>query len=416
MAGRYLENSDPVTVFHDGDALVAARGESLAAALVANDRLVLGRSPKLHRPRGAACLRGECAGCLARVDGEPNVLLCRRRACGGEQIETQNVLGSRGVDLLRASDFLFPRGIDHHRLMAGVPGVSAIVQRFARQVAGLGRLPERSILPGAASRERRSLLIVGGGRSGLGFARLLASHDIALVDEGLHLGGKMVTLEPEQADRLVKEVRAAEVPVRQAHCALAVYREAHDAEFSVLVASREGVIWIQTPHLLLATGRHDEAYAFGNNDLPGIFSARAACSLWRGGIHLGTTIALVGRGPFATAFESYVGGQSKILRFERRQLVRAVGRRRLSGVMVTTDIGERRRHVDALVLEGPGAASLELAVQAGARLRFDPCQGYVALAGPLDPVAPGVWLAGSAAATRPDMETLAATISSRLRS
>ena len=60
---------DPVTITLDGDPIPAERGEPLATALLAADKTILARSPKLHRPRAPSCYRGGCDGCLARVDG-----------------------------------------------------------------------------------------------------------------------------------------------------------------------------------------------------------------------------------------------------------------------------------------------------------------------------------------------------------
>ena len=85
---------DPVTIYLDGEPLRAERGEPIAQALLAADKTILARSPKLHRPRGASCFRGGCDGCLARVDGAPNVITCQTPARGGEHVSAQNVIGS----------------------------------------------------------------------------------------------------------------------------------------------------------------------------------------------------------------------------------------------------------------------------------------------------------------------------------
>src|SRR5262245_35971573 len=180
MLRRARPPSDPVTLYLDDAPVVAARGEPIAVALLAADLATLARSPKLHRPRGPSCLRGACDGCLARVDGQPNVMTCLRTARGGERIETQNVVGSRRSDLLRVTDWFFPQGIDHHHIMAGVPGVGDIMQSFARKLAGLGRLPAKVELPRTAHRLEVDALVVGGGLSGLTAAARLAArgHDV----------------------------------------------------------------------------------------------------------------------------------------------------------------------------------------------------------------------------------------------
>ncbi|MET0792764.1 MAG: (2Fe-2S)-binding protein, partial [Polyangiaceae bacterium] len=140
-ASRIRTLSDPVSITHDAEPLLLERGEVLAGGLIAAGRWLLARSPKLHRARGPYCLRGACDGCTARVNGVPNVMTCLVTAAEGDRIETQNVLGSREVDLYEATDLLFPRGFDHHRLLAGA-GTSRLLTHFARRMSGLGRLPD----------------------------------------------------------------------------------------------------------------------------------------------------------------------------------------------------------------------------------------------------------------------------------
>src|ERR1019366_5521668 len=84
----------------DGETIEAAPGETLASAIAGSGRLAIARSPKFHRPRGPACFRAACDGCLARVAGEPNVMTCRTVATEGVVVLSQNTLGSRNVDLL----------------------------------------------------------------------------------------------------------------------------------------------------------------------------------------------------------------------------------------------------------------------------------------------------------------------------
>src|SRR5262245_46164028 len=73
----------PVTIQFDGEPIVAEKGEPVAAALVAAGKTAIARSPKFHRPRGPACFRAACDGCLARVDDAPNVMTCMTPAHDG---------------------------------------------------------------------------------------------------------------------------------------------------------------------------------------------------------------------------------------------------------------------------------------------------------------------------------------------
>ncbi|MEZ4375267.1 MAG: 2Fe-2S iron-sulfur cluster-binding protein, partial [Polyangiaceae bacterium] len=59
---RIRSLTKPVRVFHDGHALEAEAGEPVAISLIGAGRLLLARSPKLHRPRGPYCLRAACDG------------------------------------------------------------------------------------------------------------------------------------------------------------------------------------------------------------------------------------------------------------------------------------------------------------------------------------------------------------------
>src|SRR5512133_2338189 len=101
-----------VTVRIDGTPYPAREGEPLGAALLAAGIMTLGRSPKYHRPRGAFCLSGSCAGCLLRVDGLPSRPACRTPCHEGLEAETQNAVPSARHDLLGAVDLATPRGLD----------------------------------------------------------------------------------------------------------------------------------------------------------------------------------------------------------------------------------------------------------------------------------------------------------------
>jgi sarcosine oxidase subunit alpha len=167
---RKLEH--PVTITLDGKSIEAEAGVSLAAALVGAGHLALARSSKFHRPRGPHCLRGGCDGCLMRVDGVPNVMTCGVSARQGARVERQNVVGVGDVDLMRATDWFFKKGINHHELLTGVPGIQKVMISFARRVSGLGELPDETRAPRAAVETRDvDVLVVGAGPAGLAAAR-----------------------------------------------------------------------------------------------------------------------------------------------------------------------------------------------------------------------------------------------------
>lgn len=381
-------------ITHDGQALPARLGEPLALSLIAADRLLLSRSPKLHRPRGPYCLRGACEGCLVRVNGLPNQPACRVIVEGGERVETQNVLGTRETDLLSAADFLFPQGIDHHRLMAGVRGLSPLVGSFARRVAGLGKLADHAPPALPAERVEVPVLIVGGGRAGLGAAAALGPH-ATLVDDGFSLGGALTALDPRRGEELARRALSAGATCLPRSTVVALSREPEGqrGELTALVVTPERTLVARCRAIVLATGRHDAAPAFANNDLPGVLSARAALFAWQNDVLLGSRIALVGAGRFAEALVAQMSGAVELVQLDPSSVVRALGRDRISAVEARVEGKTRRIKVDALAFDGPGAPSFELAVQCGAEVRFEPEAGYSPVAGADGSVSEGVFVA-----------------------
>ena len=188
-----------MTITLDGEEILAERGEPVAAALVGAGKMMLARSPKFHRPRGPACMRAACDGCLARVDETPNVMTCMIAAQEGTAVVSQNRLGPRDLDLLRMTDWFFPDGMNHHEHFAGVPGVQNVMQAFARRVAGLGRLPAEIEGTHAARRRKADVVVVGGGPAGMAVASRLAAagRAVEVLDDQLAPGGGLAALGKE---------------------------------------------------------------------------------------------------------------------------------------------------------------------------------------------------------------------------
>jgi sarcosine oxidase subunit alpha len=398
---------DPVTLQFDGEAVVAERGEPAAAALVAAGHLALARSAKFHRPRGPACMRAACDGCLARVDGEPNVMTCRVPAAEGMRIETQNVVGSKDTDLLRMADWFFPEGMNHHELFAGVPGVQRVMQAFARRVAGLGKLPRAAGEVRSAVRRQVDVLVVGAGAGGMSVALALAARGraVEVIDDDLAWGGGARTLGGAAWEPLLSSfgdaVRSGRVAVRVRTTAAGIYRD------DVLVAGEGGVEVLTARTLVLAPGAHDGVLPFEGNDVPGVMSARAAMRLVGAGVAPGKRVVVVASegmggsagsegsqgGPFGEAVARALPG----VRLVAGTPVRVKGSSQVKEVVVATARGEERFPCDALLVEVPVAPAYELCAQAGAELVHEP-RGFVVQA-PGGRIRGGVFALGEVAGT-----------------
>jgi sarcosine oxidase subunit alpha len=325
-------------------------------------------------------------------------MTCRVPAEEGTKVETQNVIGPRGTDLLQMADWFFPEGLDHHELMAGVPGVQRVMQAFARRVAGLGKLPERASAAQPAARRQVDALVVGAGPSGMAAATSLvrAGRQVEVLEEDLSWGGSLraldgVGLRPWQP--IVSSFREAlasrTVIVRTRTVAAGVYGD------DLLVMGAAGAEVLTWRTLVLAPGANDGVLPFEGNDCPGVLSARAAGRIASLGVSIGERVVVAvapGGGPFGEALSRAHGGT-----LVRGIPVRAGGSGRVREVLIATEEGDRLLPCDALVLDAPRAPAYELCAQAGATLSHEP-HGYVVRA-PGGEIRPGVFVVGEAAGT-----------------
>ncbi len=376
---------DPVTITLDGEEILAERGEPVAASLIAAGKMMIARSPKFHRPRGPACMRAACDGCLARVDETPNVMTCMVASQEGTAVVSQNRLGPRDLDLLRMTDWFFPDGMNHHELFAGVPGVQNVMQAFARRVAGLGRLPVEVEGPHAARRRVADVVVIGAGPAGMAIASRLAAagRAVEVIDDRLTPGGSVTALGPAEraafdAMRAVftDHVAAKRIQLHANTVAGGLYGR------DLLVVGPEGAEVIEARALVFACGAHDGGLAFEGNDVPGVMSARAAGWLLGRGVVVGKKIVVVesaGGGPFGASFATAMkaSGVKADVTVVRGEPVSVRGASRVKAVVVCDAAGiVQKLAADALLIDAPRSPAYELAEQAGATLAHE-AHGFV---------------------------------------
>ena len=96
-AGGTSADAIAVTITVAGAPLVARAGDSVAAALLADGRVVIGRQAD-GRPRAPFCLTGSCQQCWLTVDDTPDVPACTTQVREGMRIELQAPVTDNATD------------------------------------------------------------------------------------------------------------------------------------------------------------------------------------------------------------------------------------------------------------------------------------------------------------------------------
>lgn len=407
----------PVRVTLDGRPIEADAAATLCAALLAEGEWALARSPKFHRPRGPSCLRGGCDGCLMRVDDAPNVMTCLRHAHEGAKVERQNVALSPRLDVLRATDWFFPRGMNHHEMFAGVPGIQSLVQAFARRVSGLGELPEPAGSAGSTAPRLETVevdvLVVGAGLAGLLVADAVRRHGLTVlvVDDRPTPGGgarglRVARALDEDVDRLAADLGPS---LRVETTAFGVLEGGDWLLDGVRPGAGRGVTRVVARHHVVATGGHDPTPGFPGNDMPGVLSARAALGLLDQGVLVGTDLVVVGDGPHGVAFERAAKEHgAEVRRVHAVAAARGLSIVKGASVVERPGASESKVDCDAIVHDGPAAPCFELAVQAGAAVDHRPAGYAVRVDEAGRTAAPGLYALGEVTGAALDAEAFRA--------
>lgn len=270
----------PVEISLDGAAVRAFTGETLAAALHAGGRRILGRSLKYHRPRGSFCFDGHCGGCLVRVDGVPNLRACQLPCTPGADLRSQNAYPSAEHDVLGAVDVVFRRGMDHHGLMTGTRLGNRLANRVVRTLSGLGRLPDRvGAAAGDVEEVHADVIVIGGGPAGLAAATAAAQAgaSVVLLDEQARVGGSLRVdprTGPDEAERRRGALVAAGARLLEGHTVVGVFPE--HAGGAIVAAGPDALVHLHAGAWVWATGGYSVNLPFEDNDRPGVIAARAA--------------------------------------------------------------------------------------------------------------------------------------------
>jgi sarcosine oxidase, subunit alpha len=404
-----------LTIEFERKPLRALEGEPAACALLAAGESVFSRSIKYHRPRGPFCMAGSCSNCLMRIDGVPNRFSCRTPVQPGMRIERQNAYPSVKVDVFSSIDWLFPKGMDHHSMFAGVPVAEKVMATVARHLAGLGLLPDAPPpAPRPAERLSVDVVVVGAGAAGLAAAEVLAGAGLSplVLEQEDRVGGRRVLDAPDGTDTAPPTAPRG-IQLRLGASVLGFYDDELGRVLLSVQHDPEGprVLLVQAREMLFAVGGHASTLPFENNDIPGVFSGRAAADLLRRRRMLvGDAPVVLGHGPqllpLARMFRAESAPPPVVLHTGAGEVpsgavqgapTRAHGRTWVHGLSYREPSGkERRVNCDAVVISLPPSPAFELLRQAGVKISwrselgtFTPetdAEGRTSI--------PGIWAAG----------------------
>ncbi|MFO1148001.1 MAG: sarcosine oxidase subunit alpha family protein [Alsobacter sp.] len=436
-SGGRIDRAATLSFTFDGQPFAGHPGDTLASALLANGRRLVGRSFKYHRPRGIVTAGSAEPNALVTVGRggrrEPNVRATMLELHEGLVAESQNRWPSLGFDVGAVNGLLGPflsAGFYYKTFMWPAAFWERLYEPIIRKAAGLGRA---GFDPDPDGYEKSwahcDLLVVGGGPAGLAAALTAgrAGAQVVLLDEGAEPGG---TLLHETAmvgghragdalGAMLDELRSLpNVRMMPRTTAFGWYDE---MVFGALERVQKHVgepgpatpverLWrIIARRALLCTGAEERPIVFGGNDRPGVMMAEAGLAYaLRQGVGVGRSVAVftTGAAGLHVAKGLEAAGVHVAAVADARQdaaVVATSGGRGLSGVTIARGGTAREVSVDALLMSGGHSPRIHLACHRGGKPRWSEAHGAF-----LAPEGSGCLpLAGSAAGARTLAQCLA---------
>ena len=379
-----INRSEAVRFTFDGKPVRGFAGDTFASALYAEGRRIFSRSFKYHRPRGLVCCSGQCANCMATVDGRPNVRLCAEPIRHGAEVSGQNVIGSVDRDMLSIVDKLAgpftPPGF-YYKTFIRPRRLWPLYEKMLRNAAGLGKLDVHSTSrDGRFDTEHRrvDVLVVGGGADGLRAAIEAAEQGkrVALVDDGPEPGGALLLTEEGlgPANGLAERARSAGVEV------LCPARAVGVCEGNLVpIEYGDLLIRMRADEVVVAAGIVEQPLVFPGNDLVGVMLPGAVSRLVRfWSVKPGERAALItadDAGARAAEALQEAGVKIVVALDLRSHMPKAIAARAKKGHVTGITVDGETTACDLIVASGSPQPAHALLSHAGARVEYDADRG-----------------------------------------
>jgi sarcosine oxidase subunit alpha len=281
--------------------MIGYEGDSLAASLLANDQILVGRSFKYHRPRGIVASGAEEPNALINLgEGgsfEPNARATTTETFDGMVAVSQNHFPSLEFDVgainSKLSQFL-PAGFYYKMFIHPRSFWKHIYEPFIRKSAGLGKAPkDRDLDKYEHYYHHCEVLVVGGGIAGIQAAKSAAASGVRvmLVEQTAHWGGRAVVdgvvIDNIAAEEWIKGALSElsvmdNVVIRNRTQGSGVYDHGYALGYERISDHTPGDsrprhrLWrIRCKQIIVATGAIERPLSFAGNDIPGVMLAAA---------------------------------------------------------------------------------------------------------------------------------------------
>ncbi|WP_426127264.1 sarcosine oxidase subunit alpha [Pararhizobium sp. PWRC1-1] len=301
--GGRIDRAKPLDFSFDGKPMQGFAGDTLASALLANGRQLVGRSFKYHRPRGILTAGAAEPNALVTI-GEGGRTEANTRATlvelySGLTAKSQNRWPSVDFDLGAVNSLLSPflgAGFYYKTFMWPAAFWERVYEPIIRKAAGLGRATYQ---PDPDAYEKCwahcDLLVIGAGPSGLAAALTAgrAGARVILADEGFEPGGSLLSetapIGGKSATDLLAQTLAelSDMPNVRIFSRTTVFGWYDGNVFGAVESVQKNTstvnpnrpverIWrIAAKQAILASGAEERPLVFGGNDIPGVMMAGA---------------------------------------------------------------------------------------------------------------------------------------------
>ena len=306
--GKLLSRQNRLNFSFNGEKLWGYQGDTIASALLANGKTLVGRSFKYHRPRGIVASGVEEPNALVQITKDqgrtdPNLRSTQIEIFEGLNATSQNCWPSVNFDFGAINNLfspIIPAGFYYKTFMWPASLWKNVYEYFIRKAAGLGKSPTKKD-PDIYDHSyyHCEVLIVGAGPAGLVAAKIAANTGsrVLLVDERPNYGGNLNFANDDY--NKINELTPLEW-IKKTYLELKNYKNIkilnrtsvaayHNYNYLIMIQNltdhlpekdKKGKIrqrlWkVRAKKVILATGSIERPMIFDCNDRPGIMLSSA---------------------------------------------------------------------------------------------------------------------------------------------